>query len=61
MQIQQNISLKRYNTFGIDARAHFFSAFRSIDDLLEVLTHIAWPELMILGGGSNILFTKYLQ
>jgi UDP-N-acetylmuramate dehydrogenase len=58
MQIQQNISLKRYNTFGINARAHFFSQFRSIDDLQEVLTHISWPQLMILGGGSNILFTK---
>lgn len=58
MQIQQNISLKRYNTFGIDVRAHFFSSFRSIDDLLETLTHVSWPQLMILGGGSNILFTK---
>lgn len=60
MTIQENISLKPYNTFGIDAVARQFAFFTSVEDLQELLhsklkTHN--PKL-ILGGGSNILFTK---
>jgi len=61
--MQENFSLKRYNTFGIDASAKFFAAFKSIDELKELLTdsnlttHNSQPTT-ILGGGSNILFTK---
>ena len=73
MQIQQNISLKTYNTFGIAARAAFFTAFASADELQELLTNpgyrlptaasgLSTPDsrltTMILGGGSNILFTR---
>jgi UDP-N-acetylmuramate dehydrogenase len=59
MKIQQNISLKPYNTFSIDRKARFFVAVQSLEDLNE-LTPL--PEFglskMILGGGSNILLTK---
>ncbi|MCW3116681.1 MAG: murB [Chitinophagaceae bacterium] len=59
MQIQENISLKGYNTFGVDAHARFFSSFRNSDELSELLAaqHSRLPTLT-LGGGSNILFTK---
>jgi UDP-N-acetylmuramate dehydrogenase len=63
MQIQSNFSLKPYNTFGIDAKAKYFSAFSDIEQLKELTTHdpIAIGSQLttfILGGGSNILFTK---
>lgn len=60
MQIQQNFSLKPYNTFGIDAKARYFSVFASVDELSELLTTNQKLQTtnLILGGGSNILLTK---
>jgi len=55
--VQQNISLKPYNTFGIEAVARYFAKFDSIAVLEELLQHNQHP-LMVLGGGSNILLTK---
>lgn len=57
MNIQRDISLKPYNTFGIDVLAKAFALFTSTDELREGLEHNATSSL-ILGGGSNILFTK---
>ena len=59
MTIQKNISLRPYNTFGIDANAEYFSAFQSVRDLEELLDARTLPhsQLLILGGGSNILLT----
>ena len=61
MQIHQNISLKPYNTFGIDAKAKHLITIESIEDLDELaelpnLFNKSKPTL-VLGGGSNILFT----
>jgi UDP-N-acetylmuramate dehydrogenase len=56
MNIQNNISLKPYNSFGIDVQAGRFATFESVDELQEGLNHS--PSPLILGGGSNILFTK---
>lgn len=58
MQVQENISLKPYNTFGIDARAHYFSSFHSVKELNQLTTQNSRLGVLILGGGSNILFTK---
>lgn len=64
MQIQENISLKPFNTFGIDATARYFIQFKDTDEMEETLQFQAadslarQPTLLILGGGSNILFTK---
>ena len=63
MQIQENISLKSFNTFGIDVKARYFSKFTNIEELSELTTHsrlLSGSRLrtFILGGGSNILFTK---
>ncbi len=57
MRIAENISLKHVNTFGIDARARFFAGFSSVETLAELVSMQKHP-LLILGGGSNILFTK---
>jgi UDP-N-acetylmuramate dehydrogenase len=55
MRVQSNYSLKAYNTFGIDVYAKEFAAFQSKDELAELLKLQLTP--LILGGGSNILFT----
>ena len=63
MQIQENFSLKPYNTFGIDVKARSFSTFSSTDELSELLTSVPIAigtrlPTFILGGGSNILLTN---
>jgi UDP-N-acetylmuramate dehydrogenase len=61
MVLYENISLKPYNSFGIDVMARYFSSLESIDQL-ESLNHpytiTNRNNLLVLGGGSNILFTK---
>ena len=58
MQIQENISLKPYNTFGIDVLAKSFASFKDAEELGELVTRNSKPATLILGGGSNVLFTK---
>lgn len=60
MNIQENISLKAYNTFGIDKKARFFIVVKSIEELKEALTWAKSQKIkpLILGGGSNILLTQ---
>lgn len=60
MVIKENISLKAYNTFGIDANARFFTAIESIVDLQKLLVDPQYKTMpkLILGGGSNLLFTR---
>lgn len=62
MQVHQNISLKQFNTFGIEAKAKLFADFSSLEKLQEILfyTQQLMPNSskLILGGGSNLLFTK---
>jgi UDP-N-acetylmuramate dehydrogenase len=56
--IEQNVSLKPFNTFGIDVKASHFARFASVEELHSILEEHANKELLILGGGSNILLTK---
>lgn len=58
MHIQKNISLKPYNTFGIDVTADKFVSVSSIDDLIAIFSSHKNENIIILGGGSNILLTK---
>ena len=58
MEILSNISLKQYNTFGIDVKAKHFVSVKSVEELKSVLNLEAFPEKFILGGGSNMLLTK---
>jgi len=61
--LQENISLKPYNTFGIDVKARFFTEIFTEEDLVELRNHPVFKEnkLLILGGGSNVLFTEDYQ
>lgn len=58
--IQENVSLKNYNTFGIDVKARMFTAVASAKALQDVLQlrEAKSNPLLIVGGGSNMLFTK---
>jgi UDP-N-acetylmuramate dehydrogenase len=60
MQIQQNKSLKPYNTFGIDVNAKYFAAFESSNDLDMIFNNSDFQNLpkMVLGGGSNMLLVR---
>ncbi len=60
MHIQHNQPLQSFNTFGIEAAAKHFAAFTSVNEL-QTLLHAVNEEneqLLVLGGGSNILFTE---
>ncbi|HLV47217.1 MAG TPA: UDP-N-acetylmuramate dehydrogenase [Flavobacterium sp.] len=58
MQIQHHISLKPYNTFGIEAIARNFVLINHLDELIEVVKNHAKEDLFFLSGGSNILLTQ---
>jgi UDP-N-acetylmuramate dehydrogenase len=60
MLIQENFSLRKLNTFGIDATARYFVRITNKNELLELLEHKLYRDLPVfwLGGGSNILLTK---
>ena len=61
MTIQNNFSLKKYNTFGIEAKAKQFVAVHSIEDLNTILKEHQSEPKFILGGGSNMLLTQDIQ
>lgn len=57
--LSQNLSLKDYNTFGLDVKAKFFLSVQSEDDLRSFFSensHFLEEKRLILGGGSNLLF-----
>ena len=60
MDIKEDLSLKNYNTFGLDIKAKYFAEVFSNDELKELLSLDNYKSVpkFILGGGSNILFTK---
>lgn len=60
MNFQKNCSLRPFNTFSIDVQARYFAEAHSIDDVSFAIQE---PELsglprLVIGGGSNVLFTK---
>lgn len=62
MQVQQNVSLLPYNTFGIDTTAKQFITLTVKEQLQELTDDNTLPkEKHIIGGGSNILFTQDVQ
>ena len=58
MEIVHNFSLKKHNTFGIEAKAKQFVAVHSVQDLKTILQENKTQQKFILGGGSNMLLTK---
>ncbi|MBI2967380.1 MAG: UDP-N-acetylmuramate dehydrogenase [Bacteroidetes bacterium] len=60
MKIHKDISLKNYNTFGIDMYANQFTEIASTDEICELISGKEFSNIptLVLGGGSNILLTK---
>lgn len=58
MEIQQNTSLKNYNTFGIDAKAKYFCEINSVSELSQALQLTNYPKKIFISGGSNMLITQ---
>ena len=60
MHIQNNISLKKYNTFGIDVTTKEFVEINSDEEIKALINSklLKNKKYFILGGGSNVLFTK---
>lgn len=56
---QENYSLLRHNTFGIDAKCKRFIEYSSVEEAQQVVRMITDADrpLLILGGGSNLLLT----
>lgn len=64
MEIKHNISLRPFNSFGIDVSARYFAAFASVEELSELVNGNriqSTDSLLILGGGSNVLLTRNID
>lgn len=60
-ELKTNISLKKYNTFGIETIAKYFCFYRNIEDLIYLQKNgfiNNKTPILVLGGGSNLLFVK---
>lgn len=60
MKILQNKSLRSYNTFGLDITARNFAEISNLEDLQAGLRSEIRP-IFLLGGGSNVLFTRDVE
>lgn len=58
MRVVSNISLLPYNTFGIDVKARLFIEYYSVEELKQVLKEHKGEQILHIGQGSNLLFTK---
>lgn len=61
VSIQHNVSLKEFNTFGINAKAKHFISVTNKVELIETLQLPQFSEYFVLGGGSNMLLTRDLE
>ncbi|MEE4096450.1 UDP-N-acetylmuramate dehydrogenase [Pseudomonas viridiflava] len=59
LQVQSAVSLKPFNTFGVDVQAKLFAEAHSDDDVREALAYSAEHDvpLLVVGGGSNLLLS----
>jgi UDP-N-acetylmuramate dehydrogenase len=57
LQIQRDVQLKNFNTFGVEAKAHFFVEINKKEELAELFMDPQWKQMkmLVLGGGSNML------
>ncbi|MDH5603334.1 MAG: UDP-N-acetylmuramate dehydrogenase [Cyclobacteriaceae bacterium] len=60
LTIQEALNVKEFNTFGIAVKARWFVSVRSVEEIRELIQTAVFldHERLILGGGSNLLFTK---
>jgi UDP-N-acetylmuramate dehydrogenase len=60
LDLQSDVSLARFNTFGIDVKARLFVRVESVAALHALRAQPLWNDgpRLVLGGGSNVLFTR---
>jgi len=60
LKILENVSLKSFNSFGIDVLAKFFVEITEAEQLTQLFAEAQFLEIprIIIGGGSNMLFTQ---
>lgn len=58
MEVLEHKSLKNFNTFGIDCKARYFVSVSDLSELEEALKLGIHENLLVLGGGSNMLLTR---
>lgn len=60
MRIEENFNLRAYNTFALDCRCRYFIESDSEEELLELASSydLEPDKILLLGGGSNFLFTE---
>lgn len=58
--IKKNISLKRFNTFGIDVSTNYYAKANTVEKVLYAINFASYNRvpIYVLGGGSNILLTR---
>ena len=58
--ILKNYNLKALNSFGVDVKTKYYCALQKIDDIKFLFKQKKQflKKILVLGGGSNILFTK---
>lgn len=58
--LRKNYSLKEHNTFGLEANAKYFFEFDTLEEIHDFLAKndIFTIQYLIIGGGSNLLFTE---
>jgi UDP-N-acetylmuramate dehydrogenase len=61
MDIKENYSLKKYNSFNIDVIAKEFIQINSIKELIDLQKNSKNKNKLFIGGGSNILFTNNFE
>ena len=61
LDIKSNYSLEKSNTFGLDIASESFFIVKNLKDLKNILSENKTKKITVLGGGSNILFTKFLD
>lgn len=63
LQVQPGVSLKPFNSFGVDVRAQLFAEAHSDAEVREALAYAASNAvpLLVIGGGSNLLLTADIQ
>lgn len=59
-QVLENFSVKNLNTFGVEAVARWYAEINTEQDLVELFKDRRWQleNKLVLGGGSNMLFTR---
>ena len=59
LQVRADVSLKPFNSFGVDVCARLFAEAQSDADVREALAYAAGHDvpLLVIGGGSNLLLT----